>query len=201
MEGLRIALTLACIGLFAAPAHAQAYPTKPVTIVVTLAAGGAADVIARAVAQRLTEEWGQPVVIENKGGANNQVGTTAVARSAPDGYTLLLTPEHTFTVNPYLYRKLSYDPAKDFIPVTGLVSISQALVVHPSLAMQNVPDLIAAARDKPGGINYGSLGVGSGPHLSMELLQSMSGTKLNAVQYKGAAPALASASVRPRLIR
>ena len=190
MEGLRIALTLACIGLFAAPAHAQAYPTKPVTIVVNLAAGGAADVIARALAQRLTEEWGQPVVVENKGGANNQVGTTAVARSAPDGYTLLLTPEHTFTVNPYLYRKLSYDPAKDFIPVTGLVSISQALVVHPSLAMQNVPDLIAGARDKPNGINYGSLGVGSGPHLSMELLQSMSGTKLNAVQYKGAAPAL-----------
>jgi tripartite-type tricarboxylate transporter receptor subunit TctC len=190
MEGLRIALTLACIGLSAAPAHAQAYPTKPVTIVVTLAAGGAADVIARALAQRLSEEWGQPVVVENKGGANNQVGTTAVARSAPDGHTLLLTPEHTFTVNPYLYRKLSYDPAKDFIPVAGLVSISQALVVHPSLAMQNVGDLIAAAREKPGGINYGSLGVGSGPHLSMELLQSMSGTKLNAVQYKGAAPAL-----------
>jgi tripartite-type tricarboxylate transporter receptor subunit TctC len=190
MEGLRIALTLACIGLFAAPAHAQAYPSRPVTIVVTLAAGGAADVIARAVAQRLTEEWGQPVVVENKGGANNQVGTTAVARSAPDGYTLLLTPEHTFTVNPYLYRKLSYDPAKDFIPVTGLVSISQALVVHPSLAMRSVGDLVGAARDTPGGINYGSLGVGSGPHLSMELLQSMSGTKLNAVQYKGAAPAL-----------
>ena len=190
MKGLRIALTLACIGVSAAPAHAQAYPTKPVTIVVTLAAGGAADVIARALAQRLTEEWGQPVVVENKGGANNQVGTTAVARSAPDGYTLLLTPEHTFTVNPYLYRKLSYDPAKDFIPVSGLVSISQTLVVHPSLAMQNLGDLIAAAREKPGGINYGSLGVGSGPHLSMELLQSMSGTKLNAVQYKGAAPAL-----------
>jgi tripartite-type tricarboxylate transporter receptor subunit TctC len=190
MKGLRIALTLACIGVSAAPAHAQAYPSKPVTIVVTLAAGGAADVIARAVGQRLTEEWGQPVVVENKGGANNQVGTTAVARSAPDGYTLLLTPEHTFTVNPYLYRKLSYDPAKDFIPVSGLVSISQTLVVHPSLAMQNLGDLIAAAREKPGGINYGSLGVGSGPHLSMELLQSMSGTKLNAVQYKGAAPAL-----------
>jgi tripartite-type tricarboxylate transporter receptor subunit TctC len=190
MKGLRIALTLACIGVSAAPAHAQAYPSKPVTIVVTLAAGGAADVIARALAQRLTEEWWQPVVVENKGGANNQVGTTAVARSAPDGYTLLLTPEHTFTVNPYLYRKLSYDPAKDFIPVSGLVSISQTLVVHPSLAMQNLGDLIAAARDKPGRINYGSLGVGSGPHLSMELLQSMSGTKLNAVQYKGAAPAL-----------
>jgi tripartite-type tricarboxylate transporter receptor subunit TctC len=147
-------------------------------------------VIARALAQRLSEEWGQPVLVENKGGANNQVGTTAVARSAPDGYTLLLTPEHTFTVNPYLYRKLAYDPAKDFIPVSGLVGISQALVVHPSLAMQTVGDLIAAAKDKPGGFNYGSLGVGSGPHLSMELLQFMSGTKLNAVQYKGAAPAL-----------
>lgn len=190
MQGLRAALTLACIGLFAASAQAQTYPAKPITIVVTLAAGGAADVIARALAQRLSEEWGQPVLVENKGGANNQVGTTAVARSAPDGYTLLLTPEHTFTVNPYLYRKLSYDPAKDFIPVSGLVGISQALVVHPSLAMQTVGDLITAAKDNPGGFNYGSLGVGSGPHLSMELLQFMSGTKLNAVQYKGAAPAL-----------
>jgi tripartite-type tricarboxylate transporter receptor subunit TctC len=190
MKELRAGLTLACIGLFAGSAQAQTYPTKPITIVVTLAAGGAADVIARALAQRLSEEWGQPVLVENKGGANNQVGTTAVARSAPDGYTLLLTPEHTFTVNPYLYRKLSYDPAKDFIPVSGLVGISQALVVHPSLAMQTVGDLIAAAKDKPGGFNYGSLGVGSGPHLSMELLQFMSGTKLNAVQYKGAAPAL-----------
>jgi tripartite-type tricarboxylate transporter receptor subunit TctC len=190
MKELRAGLTLACIGLFAGSAQAQTYPTKPITIVVTLAAGGAADVIARALAQRLSEEWGQPVLVENKGGANNQVGTTAVARSAPDGYTLLLTPEHTFTVNPYLYRKLAYDPAKDFIPVSGLVGISQALVVHPSLAMQTVGDLIAAAKDKPGGFNYGSLGVGSGPHLSMELLQFMSGTKLNAVQYKGAAPAL-----------
>jgi tripartite-type tricarboxylate transporter receptor subunit TctC len=190
MQGLRAALTLACIGLFAASAQAQTYPAKPITIVVTLAAGGAADVIARALAQRLSEEWSQPVLVENKGGANNQVGTTAVARSAPDGYTLLLTPEHTFTVNPYLYRKLSYDPAKDFIPVSGLVGISQALVVHPSLAMQTVGDLITAAKDNPGGFNYGSLGVGSGPHLSMELLQFMSGVKLNAVQYKGAAPAL-----------
>ena len=190
MKELRAALTLAYVGLFAGSAQAQTYPAKPITIVVTLAAGGAADVIARALAQRLSEEWGQPVLVENKGGANNQVGTTAVARSAPDGYTLLLTPEHTFTVNPYLYRKLSYDPAKDFIPVSGLVGISQALVVHPSLAMHNVGDLITAAKDNPGGFNYGSLGVGSGPHLSMELLQFMSGTKLNAVQYKGAAPAL-----------
>jgi tripartite-type tricarboxylate transporter receptor subunit TctC len=190
MIWLRTATALACLALFGAAATAQTYPTKPITIVVSLAAGGAADVIARALAQRLTDEWGQPVLVENKGGANNQVGTAAVARSAPDGYTLLLTPEHTFTVNPHLYRKLPYDAVKDFTPVTGLASISQALVVHPSLPVQNLGELIALAKAKPGELNYGSLGVGSGPHLSMELLQSMTGAKLTPVQYKGAAPAL-----------
>ena len=170
--------------------QAQSYPSKPVTIVVSLAAGGAADVIARALAQRLTEQWGQPVLVENKGGANNQVGATAVARSAPDGYTLLMTPEHTLTVNPFLYRKLSYDPVKDFTPVSGVVTISQTLVVHPSQPLQTVGDLIALSKQKPGQLNYGSLGIGSGPHLSMELLQSMTGAKLTPVHYKGAAPAL-----------
>jgi len=193
MKGLRTALTLACIGLFATPAHAQAYLTKPVTIVVTLAAGGAADVIARALAQRLTEEWGQPVLIENKGGANNQVGTASVARAAADGYTLLLTPEHTFTVNPFLYRRLSYDAVKDFTPITGVVTISQALAVHPSLPAKTTAELVALAKGKPGELNYGGLGAGSGPHLSMELLQAMTGAKLNAVHYKGAAPALSEA--------
>jgi tripartite-type tricarboxylate transporter receptor subunit TctC len=189
MTGIRVALALACMALTAS-ARAQTYPVRPITIVVTLAAGGAADVIARAMAQRLAEQWGQPILIENKGGANNQIGSTAVARAAADGYTLLLTPEHTFTVNPFLYRKLSYDPVNDFIPVSGLVGISQTLVVHPSLPMRNVGDLIVAAKARPGEFTYGSLGVGSGPHLSMELLQSMAGVKLNAVQYKGAAPAL-----------
>ena len=169
MKWFRTAMALACVTPFAASAAAQTYPTKPITIVVSLAAGGAADVIARALAQRLTDEWGQPVLVENKGGANNQVGTAAVARSAADGYTLLLTPEHTFTVNPYLYRKLSYDAAKDFIPITGVASISQALVVHPSLPAQTIADVIALAKARPRELNYGSLGVGSGPHLSMEL--------------------------------
>ncbi len=182
-------MALACALLWPGAAYTQSYPGKPVTIVVSLAAGGAADIIARALAQRLTEQWGQPVLIENKGGANNQVGTAAVAKAAPDGYTLLLTPEHTFTVNPFLYRRLAYDP-KDLTPVTGVVSISQTLVVHPSQRMRTVADLIALAKEKPGQLNYGSLGVGSGPHLSMELLQSMTGTKLTPVQYKGAAPAL-----------
>ena len=190
MHHVRIAFALACISLFAASAQAQTYPAKPVTIVVTLAAGGAADVIARAIAQRLTEEWGQPVVVENKGGANNQVGTASVARAAADGYTLLLTPEHTFTVNPFLYRRLSYDAVKDFTPITGVVTISQALAVHPSLPAKTTAELIALAKGKPGELNYGGLGAGSGPHLSMELLQAMTGAKLNAVHYKGAAPAL-----------
>jgi tripartite-type tricarboxylate transporter receptor subunit TctC len=190
MKGLRVSFALTCIALLAVPAHAQTYPSKPVTIIVTLAAGGAADVIARAVAQRLTEEWGQPVLVENRGGANNQVGTTAVAKAAPDGYTLLLTPEHTFTVNPFLYRKLSYDPVKDFTPISGLASISQSLVVHPSLPVKTVTELVALAKSKPGQLNYGGLGVASGPHLSMEMLQSMTGAKLTPVHYKGAAPAL-----------
>ena len=190
MKFLRTSIALVCIALLRVPALAQTYPSKPVTIVVTLAAGGAADVIARAVAQRLTEEWRQPVLVENRGGANNQVGTAAVAKAAADGYTLLLTPEHTFTVNPFLYRKLPYDPVKDFTPISGLASISQSLVVHPSLAVKTVADLIALAKSKPGQLNYGSLGVGSGPHLSMEMLQSMTGAKLTPVHYKGAAPAL-----------
>jgi tripartite-type tricarboxylate transporter receptor subunit TctC len=190
MQQVRTLAALAFLALCPATAHAQTYPSKPITIVVSLAAGGAADIIARALALRLTELWGQPVLVENKGGANNQVGATAVARAAPDGYTLLLTPEHTMTVNPFLYRKLSYDAVKDFIPVTGVVTISQSLVVHPSQPMQTVKDLIAVAKEKPGQLNYGSLGIGSGPHLSMELLQSMSGAKLTPVQYKGAAPAL-----------
>ena len=171
MPHLRIRFVRPCTHAFAGSAQAQTYPAKPVTIVVTLAAGGAADVIARAIAQRLTEEWGQPVVVENKGGANNQVGTASVARAAADGYTLLLTPEHTFTVNPFLYRRLSYDAVKDFTPITGVVTISQALAVHPSLPAKTTAELVALAKGKPGELNYGGLGAGSGPHLSMELLQ------------------------------
>ena len=183
--------SIACTCLSALSAQAQQpYPAKPITIVVSLAAGGAADIVARAISQRLQEQWGQPVLVENKGGANNQVGASAVARAAPDGYTLLLTPEHTITVNPLLYRKLSYDAAKDFVPVSGTVSISQTLVVHPAMPLHTVADLVALAKAKPGALNYGSLGVGSGPHLSMEALQAQMGVTLTAVHYKGAAPAL-----------
>jgi tripartite-type tricarboxylate transporter receptor subunit TctC len=175
-------------------AHAQTseadYPRRAVTIVNPFTPGSISDAVARIIGQSLQEQFGQPFVVENKVGGGGLLAGSAVARAAPDGYTLLLTPEHTFTVNPFLYRKLPYDPVQDFVPITGVVNISQALVAHPSLPARTVADMIALAKDRPGELNYGSLGVGSGPHLSMELLQSMTGAKLNAIHYKGAAPAL-----------
>jgi tripartite-type tricarboxylate transporter receptor subunit TctC len=190
IQRIRILAALSCIVLGPASAQAQVYPSKPITIVVAYAAGGATDVMARAVAQRLTEVWGRTVVIENKAGANSQIGAAYVAKSAPDGYTLLATSDTTFVTIPYLYRTLPYDPIRDFSPISGLGAINQALVVHPLTSLRNVGDLIALAKAKPGELNYGSFGVGSAPHLSMELLQAMTGVKLSAVQYKGGGPAL-----------
>jgi len=123
-------------------ARAQSYPAKAVRLVVPLPAGGATDVIARAVSQRLSEMWGQQIIVENKGGANTQIGAEAVAKSAPDGYTLLATSEATLAVNPFLYRKLAYE-AKDFVPVSGLGTITQALVVHPSVSANTVAEFCA----------------------------------------------------------
>jgi tripartite-type tricarboxylate transporter receptor subunit TctC len=176
--------------LVPASAQVNSYPSRTVTIVVAFAPGGATDVVARAVAQRLSEAWGRPVIIENKGGASTQIGASYVAKSAADGYTLLATADTTFVINPHLFHKLSYDPDKEFVPISGLGKINQALVVHPSVPMQTVGDLIAAAKVSLGALNYGSFGVGSAPHLSMELLQALVGIKLSAVHYKGGGPAL-----------
>jgi tripartite-type tricarboxylate transporter receptor subunit TctC len=170
-------------------AHAQKYPVKPVRIVVPLPAGGATDVITRAVSQRLSELWGQQIVIENKGGANTQIGAEAVAKSAPDGYTLLATSEATLAVNPYLYRKLAYE-ANEFVPVSGLGTITQALVLHPSVPANTVTELIALAKSKPGELNYGTLGIGSSSHLNTVQFENMAGIKLTPVHYRGGAPAL-----------
>jgi len=170
-------------------ARAQGYPAKAVRVVVPLPAGGATDVIARAVCQRLSEMWGQQIVIENKGGANTQIGAEAVAKSAPDGYTLLATSEATLAVNPFLYRKLAYE-AKDFMPVSGLGAITQALVVHPSVPANTVAEFIALAKSKPGELNYGTLGIGSSSHLNTISFESMAGVTLTPVHYRGGAPAL-----------
>ena len=181
-------LALGCIAPLAAAA--QDYPTKPVTIVVPAAPGGVTDALGRLLAQRFTEAWGQQVIVENKPGANNQIAAEYVTKAALDGYTLFVGPETTFVVNPSLYPKLPYDPVKGFTPISGLATINHALIAHPSVPVKNVKDLIALAKQKPGELNYGTFGVGSSGHLNMELFQTLSGVKFQAVHYKGATPAL-----------
>jgi tripartite-type tricarboxylate transporter receptor subunit TctC len=173
-------------------ANAQSYPTRPITITVTAAAGGVTDVVARAVGQRLSESWGQQVIIENKGGGAHALGAASVAKAAPDGYALLIAEAGTFVVNPTLYGKgkLPYDEEKDFAPVTGLVRINQALLGRPSIAAANVSELSELARSKPGELTYGTAGVGSAPHMNMVLFESMAGVQLQPVHYRGALPAL-----------
>jgi tripartite-type tricarboxylate transporter receptor subunit TctC len=192
MSWLRILAALGVLASAAAApgsASAQDYPVRPVRLVVPQSPGGVTDVIARAVAQRLAETWGQPVVVENKPGANYQIGATSVAKAEPDGYTLLVMSE-AFVINPLMSGKLPYDPAKDFAPITGLISINHALVVHPSLSANSVQDLIALAKTKPSEINYATYGLGSTGHLNMEMLQSAAAIRLFPIHYKGATPAL-----------
>ncbi|MGA7389955.1 MAG: tripartite tricarboxylate transporter substrate binding protein [Pseudolabrys sp.] len=184
---LAVALWLSAASVIA---HGESYPNKAVTLVVTAAPGGVTDMLARTLGQRLGKIWGQQVVVENKPGASNQIGATFVANSAPDGYTMLVSPEATFVINPWLYRNLPYDPVKDFVPITGLISISQALITNPSVPVQDMKGLIEFAKKRPGELNYGTFGVGSTGHLNMEMLQIATGTKLVAVHYKGATPAL-----------
>jgi tripartite-type tricarboxylate transporter receptor subunit TctC len=176
----------------AAAAQAQSYPTRTITLTVTAAAGGVTDVVARALGQRLAQAWGQQVVIENKGGAAHVVGAQSVAKAAPDGYSLLVAEAGTFTINPTLYGngKLPYDEEKDFIPITSIVRINQALLGHPSLPANNVRELIELARKTPGELTYGTAGIGSAPHMNMVLFESLAGVKLVPVHYRGAAPAL-----------
>ncbi len=190
MSAIRVAMTALAIGVAALPAAAQTYPSKPVHIVVPFAPAGITDILARALGQRLTESLGQQVVIENKPGANSQLGAEAVARAAPDGHTLLVSADTTFVMNPHLYTKLNYDPLKDFAPVSGLGISPQALVVHPSVPVKNFAELIDYARKNPGAINYGTFGPGSSGHLNIVLLETLTGAKFTAVHYKGAAPAI-----------
>jgi tripartite-type tricarboxylate transporter receptor subunit TctC len=189
---IRLVLTLLACICNPRIADAQSYPTRAITITVTAAAGGVTDVVARAVGQRLSESWGQQVVIENKGGAAHVVGAQSVAKAAPDGYSLLLAEAGTFVVNPTLYGKgrLPYDEEKDFIPITGIVRINQALLGHPSLAAGNVSELMTLAKNKPGELTYATAGIGSAPHMNMVLFESMAGVRLLPIHYRGAMPAL-----------
>ena len=182
-------LTALAFAAGSAAAIAQAYPSKPVRIVVPYVAGGPYDDLARLVGPRLTALWGQPVIVDNRGGAGGNIGADAVAKSAPDGYTLLLGNAGPITINPSLQKKMPYDAQRDLIPVTQVSASPMVLVVHPSLPVRSVRDLVRFAKSKPGQLNYASAGVGNLQHLAMESLQSMSGMRMNHVPYKGAAPA------------
>jgi tripartite-type tricarboxylate transporter receptor subunit TctC len=184
------ALLLAVAMAIPAAALAQPFPSKVVKMVVAYAPGGATDVVTRAVAQRLSPMWGQPVIIENKPGANTNVAAAEVAKAPADGYTLLSTAESTFAVNPYVYATLPFDPVKDYVPVSGLGIIQQVLAVHPGAPYKSVGELIAAAKAQPGKLNYAAFGPGSSPHLNMEMFLHMAGVQMTAVHYKGGAPAL-----------
>jgi tripartite-type tricarboxylate transporter receptor subunit TctC len=178
-----------CVSAGAAAQSAE-YPLRPITLIVPASPGGVTDMLARTLAQRFTQAWGQQAVVENRPGANNQIAAEYVTKTVPDGYTLLIGPETTFVVNPSLYPKLPYDPIKGFSPICGLVTINHALIANPALPVRNVKELIALAGQKPGEINYGTFGIGSSGHLNMELFQALSGVKFQAVHYKGATPAL-----------
>jgi putative tricarboxylic transport membrane protein len=183
-------LMLGLLGVVAAPASAQTFPSRTITIVSPAPAGGVTDIIGRALAQRFSMAWGQQAVVENKPGANNQVAAEYIVNSPPDGHTLFIAPDGTFVANPSLYPKLPYDPYKSFTPISGLMVINQGLIENPSFPPNNVKELIALAKQKPGDINYGTFGIGSSGHLNMVQLEEMTGAKFQAVHYKGAAPAM-----------
>jgi len=176
--------------LAAGPASAQPYPTKPIRIVVTYVPGGNTDVVARLVSSYLTNDLGQTVIIDNRGGAGGVVGTEIVARAVPDGYTLLFGTSAGLSINPQLQPKLPYNVERDFAPISLLVINPQLMVAYPALPANSVGDLLKLARAQPGKINYASVGVGSPNHLGMELLKSMTGIDIVHIPYKGSAPAV-----------
>ena len=181
----RLAATLAALA-FAATALAQGYPYKPVKILVAFTAGGTTDIMARSLAQRLSEKYKQPFVIENKPGAGGNIGTEAAVRAPADGYTLIVNSVGPMAVNPTLYKSLSYDPLTDLVPIAQISDVPNVLVVHPSLGIRNVQQLVAYGKANPGKLNYSSTGIGTSSHLSGYMISSRGGFEATHVPYKGA---------------
>jgi tripartite-type tricarboxylate transporter receptor subunit TctC len=177
--------SLTAIAIITGTASAQQYPVKPVRFVLPFGApGGAPDIVARLIAPKLTDAWGQQIVVEPRVGAGGTIGTEVVANAAPDGYTILLTsPSHAINVT--LYSKLPYDAVSDFVPITQLVEVPNILVIHPSLPARSVAQLVALAKSRPGSLNYGSAGSGSSQHLAGELFKKMAGVSMVHIPYKG----------------
>jgi len=190
---LRIAgeLCFAVLLCCAAPAVlGDTYPTKAIRYVVPYPPGGSTDILTRIVGQKLTESWGQQVVVDNRGGASGIIGAELVAKSAPDGYTLLMTASGPHAINPSLYRKLPYDSLKDFAPVTLVAKLPMLLLAHPSVPVDSAKDLLALLKSRRGSFVYASIGNGTPSHLAMELLKSMAGVEVVHIPYKGSGPAL-----------
>ncbi|MBI3055200.1 MAG: tripartite tricarboxylate transporter substrate binding protein [Betaproteobacteria bacterium] len=184
-----IALTNAALAQPRPAETAKDYPNRPIRLVVPSSPGGGTDIIARQLSVRLTERWGQQVIVDNRPGAGQMIGISLVAKSPPDGYTLVMTAT-PLAVNTVLYKKVPYDPIRDFAPVTQVAAMPNLLVMHPTLPVRNVKQMIALAKSRPGELAYASSGFGTGPHLSMELFNHMADIKLQHVPYKGTGPAL-----------
>ncbi|NNU45474.1 Bug family tripartite tricarboxylate transporter substrate binding protein [Ramlibacter montanisoli] len=184
-------LTATLLSLAAAGAFAQAWPTRPVTIVVPFPPGGGTDTGARIVAEQLGKKWGQPVLVDNKGGAAGQIGADIVAKSRPDGYTLLMGNIGTQAINPALYAKMPYDPDKAFAPVALVAELPLAMMVNPSVPAKTVKEFVALAKSQPGKLSYSSSGAGGGPHLAAEMFKDATGSFILHVPYRGGGPAIA----------
>ncbi len=177
------------VSMTAAIAIAGEYPAKPIRIIAQFTPGTSTDILARIIAQKMGEHWGQQVVVDNRPGAGGVVGTEMGAKAAPDGYTLTMAVSSAFGINPTLYSKLPYDAVRDFAPISTLGLTPQTLVAYPSAPYKTVKEFVAAAKDKPGQINYASLGAGSTSHLTMEMFRAAAGIQLNHVPFKGSAEA------------
>ncbi len=185
------AVAAGCVALCASPVAAQVYPTKPITLIVPFAAGGAADIIGRTIAEKLGQTYGQQIVVDNRGGAGSNIGINAAAKSAPDGYTLVLA-SIAVAVNPWLFKSMPYDPIKDLTPLTLAVETPNVVIVPAASPIKNIKDLIAFAKDKAkeGGASYGSAGTGSSLHLAAEMFRQQAHVEMTHVPYRGSSPAL-----------
>ena len=190
MRLIRAFAAAMAFSLLPAIAGAQAWPSKPVKIIVPFAAGGATDVVARLLAQKLTDSWGQTVLVENRAGAGGNIGADVVAKSPADGYTLLMTSGSIVTANPYIYKAMPFDAARDLMPITNVATGPQVIVVNPNVPAKDLRELIALAKSSPGKVNFGSAGVGTQTHLAAENFLYSAGVDMTHVPYKGESAAI-----------
>jgi tripartite-type tricarboxylate transporter receptor subunit TctC len=185
-----VAIATAVFVAFTSVSYSAPYPDRPVRLIVGFAAGGASDLVARILAQQLSEQMGQPIVVDNRSGAGGNIGADVVAKSSPDGYTLCLATVGTLSINPTLYAHISFDPIRDFAPISRVTSVPQVLVVNPSLPVHNVAEFIAYAKEQGSRLNFASGGSGTATHLAGEMFNAMAGVKMQHVAYRGTGPAM-----------